>query len=545
MIIAGYPAPEWLPKVFGSKSIRKIYQFFLILVTAGVLIHPNRKIWVNTIFTNLTKWSRGYKGIAVLISVYSILFLWNQITSYLTANINFLPFSFYDYMLHYFWQGKINFTGMLHWFYHANNVLYIFAPFWLLFKNSLFLIVVYGPLLALGALPLFLLARRIFPNTWLPLAIAFLYLNFRYLLNLLEMNFLVEAFYPLLIFTALYFFVCNKFKSYIFSIILILLVKEDAALYVLALGLFFLFFKGKRRFGLVSIALSTLYALFLTQIFLPFTGSNILAGSTNNFQDVGSNSKEVLIYYLTHPWVLIENLFWPYAKIKTQLKLLQLTLFLPLLSPWYLMVLAALIPPFCMWNDEHGHFSDLRFHYSAVVIPFLFFAFVSGLRNLSNWLNKFSWQEYFLRGFFLILLLLSGGNFLSHSINAFQIKTISEISKLPPQAIVATQGHLLPYIGYKKFNMYFSGPYEKKGHPYNPIYNNADCYFFARSVNAYPYDKNWINDKINKLKKDSDLELIYDDGERVLLKRKAKQFQYEEFLNPIHYHGSQHERYSM
>ena len=131
------------------------------------------------------------------------------------------------------------------------------------------------------------------------------------------------------------------------------------------------------------------------------------------------------------------------------------------------------------------------------------------------------------------------------SISGFQVKTITEISKLPTQAVVVTQGHLLPYIGYKKFNMYFCGPYELDGHPYGKIYNNADYYFLARSVNAYPYDKNWLNAKIDKLKKDPKLELVYDDGDRVLLRRKSKQFRHEEFLDPIHYTGSQHERYSM
>jgi len=545
MIIMGYPAPEWLPKAFGSKSVRKIYQLFLILVTAGILIHPNRKAWVSTVFTHLTKWCQGYKGISILIGTYSILFLWNQITSYLTTNINFLPFSFYDYMLHYFWLGKINFTGMLHWFYHANNILYALAPFWLLFKHSLFLIIIYGPLLALGALPLFLLSRRLFPNTWLPLAIAFLYLNFRYLLNLLEMNFLAEAFYPLLIFAVLYFWVSNKFTGFLFSILLVLLTKEDAPFYVLALGFFLLFFKGKRKFGMAAGALAIAYGIFLTQFFFSATDSNILAGSANNFQDAGSGSREVLIHYLTHPWVFLEKLFWPYAKIKTQLKLLQLTLYLPLLSPWYLLVLAALVPPFSMWNDANAHFVDLRFHYSAVVIPFLFFAFVSGLQNLSGFLNKFPWKEYFLRTFFLAALLLSGGNYLSHSISHFQTKTISEISKLPPEAIIVTQGHLLPYIGYRTFNMYFSGPYEKENHPYHTLYENADYYFLARSVNAYPYDKNWLESKILKLKKDPKLQLIYDDGDRVLLKRNKGQIEYLEFLKPIHYRGADHAKYSV
>ena len=92
--------------------------------------------------------------------------------------------------------------------------------------------------------------------------------------------------------------------------------------------------------------------------------------------------------------------------------------------------------------------------------------------------------------------------------------------------------------------MYFCRPYESKKHPYHTIYDNADYYFLARSVNAYPYDKNWLENKISKLKEDPRLQLVYDDGERVLFKRKQGQIEYLEFLDPIHYRGVDHDKYS-
>ena len=520
MIVIGYPAPLWLPKFLGVKSIRKIFQLLFLLSAAGIVIHPKRKEWLERFFLFLKTASQGWKGITALILVYSLLFLWNQLTAYWSVNINFIPFSFYNYMLYYFWLGKINYTALLHGFYHSNYILYCLAPLWLLFKNSLVLVVVHGPILALGALPIFLITQRLFRNSWIPLALSFFYLNSRYLLNLLEMDFLVESFYPFLICFIFYFLLSGRRIAFLVSTLLVLLLKEDASFYMLALGFFLLFVRSRRTYGVGMMILAVSYAFILVKVLLPILGSDILAGSARNFKATGSNPAEVLRYHLTHPLIYFQYLFWPSTKLQTILKLLTSTFFLPLLSPWCLLVLVALLPPFAQGDIN---FVNLRFHYSAVVIPFLFFAFLKGFQNLYEFLEKYRSREFLLRILIFLLITITGGNYLSHSLTSFKLDTIREVSKIPPQAVVVTQGHLLPYIGYRAYNFYIAGPYERGRGREDNIYKkyyNADYYFIARSVDSYPYDRSWMEKKIEQLKRDPQLELIYDDGEKVLLKRK-------------------------
>jgi len=118
------------------------------------------------------------------------------------------------------------------------------------------------------------------------------------------------------------------------------------------------------------------------------------------------------------------------------------------------------------------------------------------------------------------------------------------VKAIPRDALLVTQGHLLPYAGYRLVNFYFAWPYERENHPFHEAYQNADYYFLARSVNAYPNDLKWLEKKIEDLKQDEKLELVYDDGERVLLKRKRESYQVPEHLNPKNYRAERHEAYS-
>lgn len=530
MIVIGYPAPEWLPRFLGRKSIRKIFQFIFVLGAAALLIHPKRRERCDRLFSALTALSQNGRGIWVLIGIYGLLFLWNQVSSYLSININFLPFSFYDYMLQYLGQGYVNYTGLLHGFYHANNILYILYPLWYLVKTPLLLVMIHGPLLALGALPLFLLTRRIFPHSWIPLAVSFFYLNSRYLLNLLEMDFLVEDFYPILIFLAVYCLVSGRRTIFFAIVFSILLIKEDAALYMAALGAFLLFVPDRRTYGIGAVTLACGYAFFLSQIFMSMTHNDMLYGSLENFQATGAGPAQVLHYHLTHPFIYFDHLFGTPEKIRTMTKLLVSTFFLPLFSPWILLVLAALLPLFARGDT---HFVDLNFHYAAVVLSFLFVAFVMGIRNLDRFLAKVPAREHIWRTIFCLLLVASGGNYLSHGWRFFQTETIRDVRNIPQDAILVTQGPLLPYAGYRKFNFYMAGPFEKPEHPYHGIYDNADYYFAARSANAYPYTREWLEKKIQTLKSDPRLELIKDDGERVLLKRRGEPYPIPSGMDPI------------
>jgi len=512
LVVSGFPAPEWL-HWHKLKSIRKPFQIFLGLLLAAILIHPDRNKKLESIKNALAHPS----SIWILTGVYVLMFLWQQIADYLAIEINFIPFGFYDYMLHYFYQGKLHYTGLLHGFYHINNAMLLLAPAWYFVKSSMFLVVSYPFILAGAAVPLFFLARRYFTNSAVPFVMAFVYLNFRYIQGLLEINFVVEAFYPLFIFSLVYFAVSQKWIWYALFLLLTLSVKEDAPFYLAVLGFLFLWMRGKRIAGLAALVASVAYFYWIHYVLVAWTGSTIFAADAENFRKFGSTPLEIIGYVAVHFPEMIREFFGSKEAIKTLTKIFGNLMFLPVLSPYALMVLTAVFPPFIRGGES---FTNLQFQYSAPVIAFLFPALVDALRRIWKRLEMIpKWREGLFSILLVVLVFLNGGNYRTPRLDRDDLKTITLAKSIPVDAVLVTHGHLLPYIGYRKYNFYFQQPMEVPGHPDKPVYDQADYYLLARGVNLFPMDEGFFEKKLAELKARKDLELVQDDGTRYLFKK--------------------------
>lgn len=504
-----------------AKSSRKFFEWAFGLFLAGMLIYPNRKDLFISLREKLLNFANSRFAIWILAGVYFLLFLWQQVSKYLALDVNFIPFLFYDYMLWYFDHGRFCYTGFLHGYYHINLILLLLYPVWKIFQNSWVLLVAQPLIGAVAVIPFYLWSRKKLKSVGWALLAGFVYLNFRYLQNVLLVNFAVEIFYPLFIFSSVYFADRKNETFYYLSLFLGLLIKEDSVIYFGALGAFFLFCRGQRLRGFLTVLLSLAYIVWVIKVFIPWSvvpelGSSILKGSLGNYRDLGSTPSGVVGNILKNPLIFIHQLFFPWEKTVTLLKLISKLLFLPLFSPWLILVLAAVYPLF--FRSEQGElFTSLALYYSAAVLPFLFLAFVDGWRRIMSW--KFISHKPFLRwGVAGVLIFLNGMNFRPNHFDQDDLKTITLAKSIPAEKIVVTQGHLLPYLGYRKSNFYWASPFGK-----NPktkeAYLNPDYYFFDLEANAYPYSPEELRNHAVELKKDSHFAVRHEDHRRLLLER--------------------------
>ena len=542
LIVNGFP-PEALGKVMHFKNMRKPFLALLFLCLVAVGLHPERKSLADRLKKKVTSLTAKPYAIWLLFMIYSLLFLWQQLTEYFSIDINFLPFSFYDYMFHYFFQGKINFTGLLHGYYHLNNIMIFLVPFWYFFRSSLFLVVIYGFIAAAAVLPLYGIAKERFQSPLLAFFIAFIYLNYRYLQNVLLMNFSVEIFYPLFIFASVYTAMKERWKLYYLFVFLGLFVKEDSFLYFSAVGLLVFFMKHQVLFlqgpnqvwtkadrggmsipkrklhGFLTIVFSLVYFVFLIKFFIPWTGNTILKGDIENFGGFGESIGDMLGNLLRSPWLIIAVLFGTAEKWRTYFNLLGRLLFLPVCSPSALLILAPLLPLFFHSTGRDSDFIDLRFHYAAAVIPFVFLAFIFGFSNVRKKIPE-RWRQIFMGVASLALLAINGGNYVTRPITQENIRSIQWAQRIPARANLVTHGHLLPYVGYRKYNYYFAVPFELKEHPAHEAFSKADYYLLDFNVNLYPMNKAYVEQKVKALKEDSSYQLVDEEDERYLFVRK-------------------------
>ena len=515
--VHGFPFDPWGLGLLKFKSLRKPFELSFILFAAGVLFWPRRGDLLAGLKEKGEALGRSPWAIWILAGVYFLLFLWQQVTKYLALEINFIPFLFYDYMLWFFDQGRFCFTGYLHGYYHTDLILLLLYPVWKLVQSGWLLHVAHPLLTALAAIPLYFWSRDRLKSPLLGLTAAFVYLNFRYVQNLLHVNFAAEVFYPVLIFSAVYFASKGRNALYYLSVLLGLTVKEDAVLYFGTLGLFFCFVRANRARGLVTILLSVLYAVFLLKVFIPWSRSDIFLRSLKNYPGLGSTPGDQLFNLVSHPWLFIRELVVPFEKVRTIFKLTSKLLFFPLLSPWFLMVIVSIYPLFFQSTGEGELFFQLSFYYAAAVLPFVFLAFVDGWGRIQERIPSKA-KAFFQGAVIALVVFLNAFNLRPVHFDRDDLKTIALVKSLPKEAVVVTQGHLLPYLGYRTWNFYMARPYEKSAKT-REAYFNADYFLFDFEANAYPLSGEELRRKAETMKQDDRWKVAYEDHRRLLLQK--------------------------
>jgi uncharacterized membrane protein len=148
---------------------------------------------------------------------------------------------------------------------HTSFILLLLVPLYWVYPHAAALLVVQSALLALGALPVYLLARNRLHNTVLATVLAGAFLLYPALgWGNLE-QFHPDAFLVPLIGFAVYAAVTWRPGLLIAAVALSLLVKEDVALFVVPLGVW-VAFRRNRRFGLKMVAAAVACAVFATQV---------------------------------------------------------------------------------------------------------------------------------------------------------------------------------------------------------------------------------------------------------------------------------------
>lgn len=513
----GFPieSPWGLP--LRLKNSRKLWEFFMIALTAGILLHSRRKEILHSLYEKTSRAAAHPVSIWVLAGLYAVLFFWQNATKYASLEINFIPYLFYDYMLWYFPQGKFCYTGFLHGYYHINLIMLLLLPVWKIF-HSTWVLHAAGPVIAsASSLPFFFWSRDKFKDSLPAFAAAFVFLNFRYLQNVLHVNFAVEIFYPLFIFTAVWAADRHRNLWYALSIFLGLLVKEDSVIYFGALGLFYFFQRGQRVRGAATMTASVIYALFILKVFIPWSGSTILEGDLMNYRDLGSTPAQILWSLAKSPFSFVRELFVPAEKTKTLFKLVSRLIFFPLLSPWFLLAIVAVYPLFFR-SVEGSQFVELALYYPAPVLAFLFLAFVDGWKKF----RETRWGKSLKLRWILaaLLLVFNGFNLRPLRPDAGDRQTIALAESLPRDNMIVAQGHLLPYLGYRHWNFYQAKPYGVNPET-RDAYLSPDQYFFDRGANPYPLSEDELRNRISDLKNNPLYEQTLDDGRRVLFSRKT------------------------
>lgn len=233
-----------------------------------------------------------------------------------------------------------------HFSVHVSPIFYLILPIYWIFPYNETLIIVQLLFIISGVIPLYLICRnRKFSNT-LTLLISLVYLLSPVLFNGLFYDFHENKFLTTLILWLLYFVEKDKqIGIYIFAI-LVLMVKEDAGIYVACVGLYILATKiGKKKIPGALIFITSVIWFLLAYRWLNSGGDGAMTGRYQNFiGDSESGVYQILITIFKNPayffkqllsveklkhflWILIPVMFMQF-RIKSVKELILLIPFL-------------------------------------------------------------------------------------------------------------------------------------------------------------------------------------------------------------------------
>jgi uncharacterized membrane protein len=235
--------------------------------------------------------------------------------------------------------------------------------------------------LASGALPVYLLTRKIIP-AW-PLLGALMATAYLLSPALLGLN--IFDFHPVALATPLLLYALlalehRRLAWFVIACVLAAATKEDVPLAVALLGVLVIWKYKLPRLGLALLIGGALWSFLAFKVIIPHFYPGLQA---NNFwyryEELGSSPGQAIINLFVQPW-LFYSLFFTVDRFYYLAGLLRSTGFLPLLAPeWLLPTLPSLAVN--LLSTDSLLYSGV-FQYNAAIIPFIMMAAIYGTRRL-------------------------------------------------------------------------------------------------------------------------------------------------------------------
>jgi uncharacterized membrane protein len=401
---------------------------------------------------------------------------------------------------------------------HADVILILISPLYWIYSSPYTLLVLQSILVGIGAIPLYLLAKKILQNKWISLALVISFFLNPAVEHINFYDFHAVSFCMTFFLFAFYFLYQRKYlTSFIFCIFAILC-KEEIGLIVCLLGVY-IFFKQKNRKWGILFALTGLGAsLFLVGYLIPHFRPDATAHFALNLygKDTGATPLQALLGIFSDPKNLLANVF----SYQTWVYLYQLFFpvgFLSLLNPSTLLLS---ISEFGLNVLSSNYYMKTVFlQYPSGIIPFIYIATIFGIKKISeiygSWYNdhvkkwiKISFNTviflyvliFALLGSFFLGILPLDQNYAGYIYYARPDSDVVDAirSQIPPQYSVSASNSLGSAFSERR-NIYIF-PIEA---------NSADFILVFKDEQFQIVDNAVITRTIDYLLKDKDYRLIY------------------------------------
>jgi uncharacterized membrane protein len=337
---------------------------------------------------------------------------------------------------------------------HFSPIYYAILPIYSLFPQPDTLLIVQTACVALGAVPIYLLARAAFASTALRVlwvGAYFLFLPVAHI-NLFDFHETALSILPLGL--ALYFLERNRVLWFLAALGVAFLVKEEMALIGLGFGAYIVLAKRNWRLGVLVAAGSLATFLAVLYAVIPaFSGGRGFAYFPSRYGELGNSPLAMLRTMVTRPGAVVHTLARP-KKGAFLIALFGPVLGLPIWSGWGVLLLLPTLSYLLLSNYEPQY--SFTTQYSAPLIPLILGTAILGLSRLP----PRSWR--LLAGGVLVSSIAFSYYYgdlpFSRRFDVAQFVTESRyvdfapaLSRIPPDASVAAENDLTPHLSHRRY----------------------------------------------------------------------------------------------
>lgn len=261
-------------------------------------------------------------------------------------------------------------NGLLsHFTIHLSPIYYLFLPFYKIWPRPETVQILQVLVVLSGVIPLLLLANHFKLKKSYQVALSLLYLFHPALIGSSLYDLHENCFLAPLILWLLYFIEKDRRVCLVITSLLVLFVKEDAAMYVVIIG-FFMLVSGKRKWsGAILVFMGAAYFLLAVYLLSHGGGGAMFNRFDNLIADKSWGIRGIIPTIITSPGLLLNEMFTP-GKLIFVLTVFPALGFLPVLHRKYsrLLLLLPLFAMNLMPGFSYQHLIPYQYHYATTVI---------------------------------------------------------------------------------------------------------------------------------------------------------------------------------
>jgi uncharacterized membrane protein len=409
---------------------------------------------------------------------------------------------------------------------HVEPILLPIAGLYRLFPGVETLLVLQATVVALGAVPLYALARRLRLGDWLALAFAVAYLLNPTIQAANWLEFHPVALAPTFLMAAFYFLIARTPASTAWFVVFGVLAascKEEMGLLVAMLGVYAALVQRRWRLGILTVVLAAGWSLLAVLVIqATFAGGNIHWG---RYAYLGETTPAKLISLVTRPDLILAQLGTAGVG-RYFFELLLPVGFLSLLAPE---VLLLALPSLAI--NLLAQFSPMHqvttLIYAAPILPFVMLSAVQGAARLLGWFARRQgssasavrapWPAAAvgvwvlgaaLAGQYLYGYLPFGGNTMPLVVTDHHRHSAAVLAQIPADAAVSAQDRLNPHVAGRETVYIF------------PRVDDAEYVLLDVTGPAWPQHPNDLRENVEELLRDGFGVAAAEDG-YLLLQRGA------------------------